>query len=106
MHRARVPCLTSGLTPQKPGLKKMKFTRRQFIGTSAAAVIVAGMKAQGKVIGSNNRIRVCTVGFNGQGSSHMKDILGLKEEAEYVALCDVDANVLAKGAKTITDAQG
>ena len=84
----------------------MNVTRRYFIGSSAAAVIVAGMKAQGKVIGANNRIRVCTIGFNGQGSSHMKDILALKEEAEYVALCDVDANVLAKGAKTITDAQG
>ena len=84
----------------------MKFTRRQFIGTSAAAVIVAGMKAQGKVIGSNNRIRVCTIGFNGQGGSHMNDILGLKAEAEYVALCDVDSNVLAKGAKKVQDAQG
>src|SRR5688572_31300306 len=84
----------------------MKFTRRHFIGTSAAAVIVAGMKAQGKVIGSNNRIRVCTIGFNGQGSSHMKDILSLKDEAEYVALCDVDSNVLAKGVKTVEAAQG
>jgi hypothetical protein len=26
----------------------MKSTRRQFLGTTAAAVIVAGMKAQGK----------------------------------------------------------
>jgi predicted dehydrogenase len=84
----------------------MNLNRRHFIGTSAAAVIVAGMKAQGKVIGANNRIRVCTVGFNGQGSSHMKDILALKDEAEYTALCDVDANVLARGAKTITEAQG
>jgi predicted dehydrogenase len=84
----------------------MKFTRRHFIGTSAAAVIVAGMKAQGKVIGSNNRIRVCTIGFNGQGGSHIKEVLGLKNEAEYVALCDVDSNVLAKGAKTVEAAQG
>src|SRR5688500_14189902 len=84
----------------------MKSTRRQFLGTSATAVIVAGMKAQGKVIGANNRIRVCTIGFNGQGGAHMKDVLALKNEAEYVALCDVDAKVLAKGAKTITDAQG
>lgn len=84
----------------------MKFTRRQFLGTSAAAVIVAGMKAQGKVIGSNNRVRVCTIGFNGQGTSHIRDILALKQEAEYVALCDVDANVRAKGAKLVEAAQG
>ncbi|MES2696515.1 MAG: Gfo/Idh/MocA family oxidoreductase [Verrucomicrobiota bacterium] len=84
----------------------MNLSRRVFLGSSAAAVIVAGMKAQGKVIGANNRIRVCTIGFNGQGSSHMKDVLALSKEAEYVALCDVDSQVLAKGAKTIEEAQG
>jgi predicted dehydrogenase len=80
--------------------------RRQFLGTAATAVIVAGLKAQGTVIGANNRIRVCTIGFNGQGSSHIKDILGFRKDAEYTALCDVDANVRAKGAKLVTDAQG
>jgi len=80
--------------------------RRQFLGSSAAAVIVAGMKAQGKVLGANSRIRLCTVGFNGQGGSHLKDILVMKAEAEYVALCDVDANVLAKGAALVKSAQG
>lgn len=84
----------------------MNLTRRTFLGSSAAAVIVAGMKAQGKVFGANNRVRVCTIGFNGQGGSHMKEILGMKDDAEYVALCDVDANVLAKGAKTVEAAQG
>lgn len=63
----------------------MNYTRRQFLGTTAAAVIVGGMKAQGTVIGANNRIRVCTIGFNGQGGSHIKDILAMKGEAEYVA---------------------
>ena len=84
----------------------MNFTRRQFLGSSAAAVIVGGMKAQGKVIGANNRIRVCTIGFNGQGGSHIKDILAMKDDAEYVALCDVDSDVLARGAKTVEAAQG
>jgi predicted dehydrogenase len=84
----------------------MKFTRRHFIGSTAAAVIVAGMKAQGKVFGANNRIRICTCGFNGQGSSHIKDILAMKDDAEYVALCDVDANVRDKGAKLVEAAQG
>jgi len=84
----------------------MNLTRRHFIGASSAAVIVAGMKAQGAVFGANNRIRLCTIGFNGQGGSHIKDILGLKAEAEYVALCDVDANVRAKGAETVKAAQG
>lgn len=84
----------------------MEFTRRQFIGKTTAAVIVAGTMATGKVFGANNRVRVCTIGFNGQGKSHIKDILDLKGEAEYVALCDVDADVRARGAKTVEEAQG
>ncbi|MSU66695.1 MAG: Gfo/Idh/MocA family oxidoreductase [Opitutus sp.] len=84
----------------------MKFTRRQFIGASSAAVIVAGMKAQGKVFGANNRVRVCTIGLNGRGSDHLKEILALKGDVEFAALCDVDANVLARSAKTVTAAQG
>jgi predicted dehydrogenase len=84
----------------------MKFTRRHFIGTSASAVIVAGMKAQGKVMGANNRIRVCTVGFNGRGVSHIKAFLEMKDETEVAALCDVDSNVRAKGAKMVETAYG
>src|SRR5215203_1237129 len=84
----------------------MELTRRKFIGKTATAVVVAGTMARGKVFGANNRIRVCTIGFNGQGGSHIKDILGMKEDAEYVALCDVDAKVLERGAKAVKDAQG
>jgi predicted dehydrogenase len=84
----------------------MNLTRRTFLGSTAAAVIVGGMKAQGKVIGANNRIRICTVGFNGQGGSHIKDILAMKDDAEYTALCDVDANVREKGSKLVEAAQG
>ena len=72
----------------------MELTRRQFLGKTATAVIVAGTMASGKVFGANDRIRMCTIGFHGQGGSHIKDILGMKDQAEYVALCDVDANTL------------
>jgi predicted dehydrogenase len=84
----------------------MQLTRRQFLGKTATAVIVAGTMAQGKVFGANNRIRMCTIGFNGQGSSHIHDILSMKDEAEYVALCDVDSQVRDKGAATVKKAQG
>jgi predicted dehydrogenase len=84
----------------------MQYTRRQFLGKTATAVIVAGTLARGQVFGANNRIRICTVGFNGQGKSHIKDILAAKDQAEYVALCDVDATVLAREAKTVESAQG
>lgn len=84
----------------------MEMTRRQFIGKTATAVIVAGTMAHGKVFGANNRIRVCTVGFNGQGRSHIRDILAMKDEAEFVALCDVDSEVRERGAKMVLEAQG
>src|SRR5258707_14477231 len=84
----------------------MQLTRRTFLAKSATAVIVAGTMAHGKVFGANNRIRLCTIGFHGQGSSHIRDILGMKDEAEYVALCDVDSEVLQKGEQTVLKAQG
>src|SRR3954469_8382158 len=84
----------------------MKLSRRQFLGKTATAVIVAGSMARGKVFGANNRIRICTIGFHGQGGSHIKDILPMKDEVEYVALCDVDSEVLERGAKTVESAQG
>jgi len=83
-----------------------QFTRRQFLGKTATAVIVAGTMAQGKVFGANDRIGICTIGFHGQGGSHIKDILGMPDDAEYVALCDVDSTVLDRGIKTVQKAQG
>jgi predicted dehydrogenase len=83
-----------------------QLTRRQFLGKSATAVIVAGTMAQGKVFGANSRIGVCTIGFHGQGHSHIQDILGLPGEAEYVALCDVDSTVLDEWTTKVQEKQG
>lgn len=85
----------------------MQLTRRQFLGKTATAVIVAGTMARGKVFGANDRIGVCTIGFHGQGGSHIRDILGMKNNpAQYVALCDVDSTVREKGAGVVAKAQG
>ena len=84
----------------------MKLTRRQFLRKTTTAVLVGGTMAAGKVFGANNRIRICTIGFHGQGGSHIKDILALKDEAEYVALCDVDSEVLERGAKMVESSHG
>lgn len=80
--------------------------RRTFIGKTATAVIVAGTMARGRVFGANERIGICTIGFHGQGGSHMHDILGMKDEAQYVALCDVDATVRQHGAGVVAKSQG
>ena len=67
----------------------MTLTRRTFLAASAATV-VAARTSFAATRDANSRIGVCTVGFNGQGKSHINDILKKKDEAEYVALCDAD----------------
>ena len=74
-------------------------TRRSFL--KSTAVLVAGTMAAGKVFGANERIGICVIGFNGQGSSHIKDILEKSNDAEIVALCDVDKRVLERGVKFV-----
>jgi predicted dehydrogenase len=83
----------------------MEMTRRKFFGATASMAIVAGMKAQGQVIGANDRIRVCTIGFHGQGGSHLSDVMAT-EGAEIAALCDVDSRVLNVGVKRVEKEQG
>ncbi|MCX5759097.1 MAG: Gfo/Idh/MocA family oxidoreductase [Candidatus Hydrogenedentes bacterium] len=78
----------------------MAMSRRQFLGSTATAVIVAGTMAKGKVYGANDRIRVCCIGIHGQGRSHISDLMK-QEDAEVVALCDVDAKVLEARGKMV-----
>lgn len=84
----------------------MTLTRRSFLAASAATVVAARSASFAAPRDANSRIGVCTIGFNGQGGSHLKDILKMKDEAEFVALCDVDAEVLERGAKFVEEAQG
>ena len=86
----------------------MEITRRKFMTATAAAVIVGGMKASGRVWGANDRINMATIGFNGQGRTHIGDLLGDKDKLgiQYTALCDVDERVLRAGAKMVEKAQG
>ena len=84
----------------------MEMSRRKFLGSSAAAVIVAGTMARGKVFGANSRVRVCTIGFHGRGGDHIGELLKMKDDVEYVAVCDVDKKVLENGVKRIEKEQG
>jgi len=83
----------------------MKVSRRHFLGSSAAAVVVAGMKTAGNVYGANDRIGVCVIGFNGQGGGHIKDVMA-QDGAEIVALCDVDERVMRRGVSLVEQTQG
>ena len=74
----------------------MKISRRGFMGTSAAAF--AATLAPQSVLGANDRIRVCVVGVNGRGGSHI-DGFGAIDNVEVAALCDPDSRVLARRGK-------
>jgi len=84
----------------------MQMNRRTFLGRAATAVLVAGTMAKGKVFGANGRISVCTIGLNGRGQSHIQSVLDRKDEAECVALCDVDSRVLAQSGQRVASRQG
>ena len=83
----------------------MPVTRRQFLGTSAAAVLVAGAMSKGTVFGANERVRVGVAGINGRGGSHLEGF-GKCDGSEVVAICDVDKRVLEARAKWLADNTG
>src|SRR3954454_9658442 len=84
----------------------MTLTRRSFLAASAATVVAARTARSAATRDVNRRIGVCTIGFNGQGGTHIKDIIGMKHEDEYVALCNVDSEELERGAAFVEKAQG
>jgi predicted dehydrogenase len=87
--------------PQSQEVNYMSISRRQFLGRSAA-VVVAGTMAAGKVWGANEKVRMGVIGFNGRGGSHI-DAWIKHKDAELVALCDVDRNVLDRGVAKIKE---
>ncbi|GMW00324.1 MAG: dehydrogenase [Candidatus Hydrogenedentota bacterium] len=72
----------------------MNISRRKFIGSSAAAVIVAGTMAKGKVFGANGRVNIGCIGLNSRGQEHMGALCDT-QGAQITALCDVDERVLS-----------
>ena len=70
--------------------------RRTFVKASAAAGVVAlttSARSYGRIIGSNDELRVAVIGFKGRG----KALLGAIKRAEgakLVGLCDVDEHIL------------
>ena len=59
----------------------MPLTRRTFLAASAATVVAARTASFAAPRDANSRIGICTIGFHGQGGSHIKDILKHKDEA-------------------------
>jgi predicted dehydrogenase len=82
----------------------MAISRRDFLGTSAAAVGAAslGLAWAGRSFAQDIAdIRVAQIGFKGQGSGHIK-----ANHSNLVALCDVDERVLADTANNVKERFG
>ena len=85
----------------------MRFDRRRFLGATTAVAAAAGSTAvlgnaavameaasYGRVLGSNEKVRMGLVGFNGRGRALIGAIRG--SGGALAAVCDVDQNVLSR----------
>lgn len=82
----------------------MTISRREFLGTSAAATAAVALGtswASRSFAQDTADIRIAVIGFNGQGRSHIS-----ASYRNIVALCDVDESVLANKAKEMQDKYG
>ena len=101
---------TAYLTNKKINLKYFIMTRRDFIYRSA--ILGAGaslspmlVRASGKQVGANDKIRVGLIGCNGMGFSNLTSFLR-NSEVECIALADIDQGVLDRRAAEVEKIQG
>ncbi len=85
-------------------------TRRHFLHTTAlagSAALLARSRATAAAAQATGRahgdVRVAIVGFNGKGGAHIKAFQKMPG-ARITALCDVDSQVLARGAAALAKA--
>ena len=80
-----------------------KSSRRDFVKKSATAVVGAfvlphiipsSALGMGGKLPPSNRIVMGQIGTGSQGTSNMRDFIKLKNQVQFVALCDVDAKRL------------
>ena len=90
-----------------------KSSRRTFIkhsATAAAGAFVLPQIISSTVFGiggkpaPSDRIVMGAIGTGSQGMSNMRDFLNLKDQVQFVALCDVDSLHLAKAKETVDKA--
>jgi predicted dehydrogenase len=55
--------------------------------------------------GKRDKIRIAVIGVNGRGMTHLQAFAG-RDNAEVVAICDVDEAVIGKGMKLVQERQG
>jgi predicted dehydrogenase len=86
----------------------MKSNRRNFITTTGvlgSSLILAGTRASGQVLGSNDRLRIAVAGLNGRGKSHIDGWLG-QDNVEIAWVIDPDKKVLARTMQLVEEKSG
>ena len=85
--------------------KSSPLNRRQFINKTALAATTATIAFPyvGRVQGANDRIRVACIGVGGKGDSDSTE--AARNDANIIAICDVDQNTLDKKAKQFPQAK-
>lgn len=80
--------------------KESEVSRRQFLKagakTSAGLAALGGINfltAPARLLGANDRVRVCICGLRGQGFAHVHQYSKMAD-VEIAAVCDVDENVM------------
>ena len=86
----------------KKATAKTNISRRHFLGTAAAAIVLPAI-VPSSIFGQNrpsNRINLGVVGWGMQGPSNTKAFL-VQDTCRVVAACDLDKNHLADAVNTI-----
>ena len=73
-------------------------TRRTLMKSALVGGTAAALAPYSRVLGANNDIRVAVVGFNSQGSNHIKYFSNLPG-VRVVALCDADTKLIDREVK-------
>ena len=75
-------------------MKRRQFLQNTSLYAAGALIVPASLKAA-KGIAANEKINIGAIGINGMGWADVRALLK-NPEAQLVALCDVDQNVLDK----------
>ncbi len=90
-----------------------KSSRRKFVKQSAKIVagavilpniIPASALGMGGSTPPSDRIVIGAIGTGSQGTSNMRDFLALKNQVQFVAVCDVDSEHMANAKQTVDTA--
>ena len=82
-------------------------TRRSFLQRTAraAAFVIAGTKASGRVLGANDRVRAAVAGINGRGQAHIQ-CYGEMRDVEIAYLVDPDSRLFASRSAAVAKLAG